>query len=334
MELVGPKYRVFGGLLISTFYACGEALLGVIAMFVHNWKNLLLISYAPSLIFFIYIWIIPESVLWLITQGHYTKAADIIHKVAKFNNKTLSQNTLKHLDDLKDGKTTITENSNSDSIQHASKETFLQALKNKIILLRLLNCSFCWTASTFVYYGLSIVSVTIGDNKYESFIYACLIEIPGYFACLVMAEKLGRVVTLSSSLILSGIACVGSIFIEDSSLLTLLLFLLGKFSITISFSILYTYTAELFPTSLRQRLFSVCTTVGRIGTILAPQAPLLADVAKSLPMIVFGSVALIAGILTLLLPETLKIDLPNTIAEASQMKSIKKVLVVKKTEKY
>lgn len=314
MELVGPKYRIFGGLLISTFYAIGEALLGVIAMYVSNWRQILLYSYSPSLVFILYLWIIPESVLWLISQKRNIEAANIIEKVAAFNNKQLSPETKAQLMDIKNETSKKVEKITSTS------DTFIKAVKNKTLLLRLINCSFCWASSTFVYYGLNIVSVTIGDNKHESYIYACLIEIPGYFLCWIMAEKLGRVLTLSTSLILSGVCCIASIFITDSSVLTLLLFLLGKLAITISFSVLYTYTAEVFPTNLRQSLFSVCNMIGRVGPILAPQAPLLASVAKSLPMIVFASVALLAGILTLVLPETLNIDLPNTIEEACDMK--------------
>jgi hypothetical protein len=53
------------------------------------------------------------------------------------------------------------------------------------------------------------------------------------------------------------------------------LFLLGKFSITISFTVVYVYTTEMFPTELRHSLLGVCAMVGRIGSMVAPQTPLL-----------------------------------------------------------
>jgi hypothetical protein len=55
----------------------------------------------------------------------------------------------------------------------------------------------------------------------------------------------------------------------------MLLFLLGKFSITISFTAVYVYTTELFPTELRHSMLGVCAMTGRIGSMVAPQTPLL-----------------------------------------------------------
>lgn len=61
----------------------------------------------------------------------------------------------------------------------------------------------------------------------------------------------------------------------DAVILNVLLYLIGKFSITISFVILYMYTAEMFPTEIRHSLFGICSMFGRIGSMVAPQTPLL-----------------------------------------------------------
>jgi hypothetical protein len=55
----------------------------------------------------------------------------------------------------------------------------------------------------------------------------------------------------------------------------LILFLAGKFAITIAFTVVYVFTAELFPTELRHSMLGACSMVGRIGSIIAPQTPLL-----------------------------------------------------------
>lgn len=61
----------------------------------------------------------------------------------------------------------------------------------------------------------------------------------------------------------------------DHEITELVLFLIGKFAITCSFQILYFFTSEIFPTNVRNSLLSFCSMVGRIGSMLAPQAPLL-----------------------------------------------------------
>jgi hypothetical protein len=55
----------------------------------------------------------------------------------------------------------------------------------------------------------------------------------------------------------------------------LIVFLAGKFAITIAFTVVYVFTAELFPTELRHTMLGTCSMVGRVGSIIAPQTPLL-----------------------------------------------------------
>jgi hypothetical protein len=61
----------------------------------------------------------------------------------------------------------------------------------------------------------------------------------------------------------------------ELGLVQLLLFLLGKFGITISFAVVFVFTAELFPTELRHSTLACCSMLGRIGSVIAPQTPLL-----------------------------------------------------------
>jgi hypothetical protein len=72
-----------------------------------------------------------------------------------------------------------------------------------------------------------------------------------------------------------------------------------------------------FPTNLRHRFFSVCSVVGRIGSILTPLTPILAqNVAASLPLFIFSGLSLSSAVLLCYLPETLNRKLPDTVEEA------------------
>lgn len=86
-----------------------------------------------------------------------------------------------------------------------------------------------------------------------------------------------------------------------------------------SFGTLYIYTVEIFPTNLRQSLLSTCSMFGRIGSMIAPQTPLLAKVWTPLPMILFGCLGISSAITSLQFPETLNNELPNTLEEAMNM---------------
>lgn len=164
----------------------------------------------------------------------------------------------------------------------------------------------------------------------------CLIELPSYFITNLMMDKLGRKKTLFIGMIGSGIFCILSEFASGDMQKTIY-FVIGKMLVTISFSCLYIYTIEVFPTNMRHRFvasscrdadnilneishhrfFSICSVVGRIGSILTPLTPILAQqVSSSLPLIIFSVLALSSAVLLCFLPETLNRKMPNTVEEA------------------
>ncbi|KAL1374901.1 hypothetical protein pipiens_000730, partial [Culex pipiens pipiens] len=190
------------------------------------------------------------------------------------------------------------------------------------LLLRVVNCSFCWLTNTLVYYGLSLNSVTLAGDKYLNFILVALIELPGYVILQMILDRIGRRITLCSSMLLCGLFCFLSEFVPAENHWTNLgMFLVSKLAITMSFCTLYIYTAEIFPTNLRQSLMAICSMFGRFGSMIAPQTPLLAKLWLPLPMVVFGTMGIASGLTILQFPETLNTQLPNTVEEAMSMNS-------------
>lgn len=77
---------------------------------------------------------------------------------------------------------------------------------------------------------------------------------------------------------------MGAYFFSAITWLKVLLFLLGKLGVVICFTGIYTYSLELFPTSVRGSLLGWGNTAARIGSMLAPLTPLLV-----IPITVFNS---------------------------------------------
>uniref|UniRef100_A0A1B6ML33 Major facilitator superfamily (MFS) profile domain-containing protein n=1 Tax=Graphocephala atropunctata TaxID=36148 RepID=A0A1B6ML33_9HEMI len=201
-----------------------------------------------------------------------------------------------------------------------SSVSYIQVLQSKIIMFRLVICCFCWMAILFTYYGLTLDSVSIGGNRYVNFILMSLVEIPASVVSLWVPDipALGRRWTTAGSFFISGAACWAFWLIdEEDEMWDNVLILTGKFCSTLTIAVIYLYTAEIFPTELRTSLLAVCSTVGRLGPLFVPQIPLLADYMN--PMILFGAVSMLGGLLILGCPETLNTKLPDTIEEAENI---------------
>ncbi|XP_059154009.1 organic cation transporter protein-like [Physella acuta] len=103
--------------------------------------------------------------------------------------------------------------------------------------------------------------------------------------------------------------------------ITLTLSLIGRLGNAATYVIIYIYAAELFPTVVRSTAMGVCSITESFGGIIAPyivDIHLVTSyhVGKALPLIIFGGSSILAGLLALLLPETSKKNLPDTIEEA------------------
>lgn len=60
------------------------------------------------------------------------------------------------------------------------------------------------------------------------------------------------------------------------------MYLVGKFGATAAFTNVYVITSEMFPTNLRQSFMATCSTFARIGSMIAPQMPLLVSIVSKL----------------------------------------------------
>ncbi|KFQ24574.1 Solute carrier family 22 member 13, partial [Mesitornis unicolor] len=97
----------------------------------------------------------------------------------------------------------------------------------------------------------------------------------------------------------------------DQPMVTTVLATIGKFTASASFSTSYVYSAELFPTVIRQTGVGLCSMVGRVAGIIAPLILLLEQYHRAIPMAIFGSTPVVGGLLCILLPETCGIDLAD-----------------------
>jgi OCT family organic cation transporter-like MFS transporter 16 len=91
--------------------------------------------------------------------------------------------------------------------------------------------------------------------------------------------------------------------------------MLAKIAMAGCFAVIYNFTAELFPTVVRNSAVGLCSMSARMGGMLTPQITLLDSLDKSIPTLVFGGVAIFAAFMGLFLPETLNKEMPQSLED-------------------
>lgn len=308
MEFVAPEKRAIISIFLSIFCGIVGMIVGAVAWILQTWRTLDRIMYGVCLLVVSYYWLLPESVRWLLTKERYTDVENTLRNISKTNGRDLPEETLQKL------------RNSSTSGKVGEVHSFEELLKSPILTRRFINCSICWTFCLFSYYGLTINSIALSNNSYLDFILTMLVEIPGNIAVYLVLNRVGRRYALSLSFLICGLSCLSFIFIpKDLYWLQLCMYLLGKFCSAMVITIIYTVTSEIFPTRLRSSLLSTCSMFGRIGSMTAPQVPILKKYWQHLPLVLFGATAVIASVLSLLFPETMGVPLPDTIEEAENI---------------
>uniref|UniRef100_A0A8C5QEJ3 Major facilitator superfamily (MFS) profile domain-containing protein n=1 Tax=Leptobrachium leishanense TaxID=445787 RepID=A0A8C5QEJ3_9ANUR len=312
-EILGKSVRIiFSTLGVCIFYAIGYMLLPLIAFFIRDWRMLLLALTIPGLFCIPLWWVIPESPRWLISQARFGEAEDIIRKAAKKNGITppdIIFNTVE-LEYLKD--------------QSPKGHTFLDLLKTRNIRIITFLSVMLWMIISVGYFGLSLNTPNLHGDPYVNCFLSAIIEVPAYVIAWLLLRNFPRRYSTSSTLFLGGVVLLFKQLVPpELGILSIALVMLGKFGITSAFSMVYVYTAELYPTVVRNMGVGASSMASRLGSILSPYFVYLGAYDPHLPFILMGSLTVLIGIFTLFLPESHGMPLPDTIEEMLRVKGFK-----------
>ncbi|XP_030053889.1 solute carrier family 22 member 13 [Microcaecilia unicolor] len=300
-EWVGAAQRAHAAIISHVFFGFGLMALAGLAYLIRNWRFLLLVGSAPVALVFCYIWIIPESARWLLTQGKNEKAKKLLQKAASVNKKNIPEEMLLQL--MEEKKSTA--------------GNMLDLFRNKHLRKITLISFYLWFANSLVYYGLSLNVGSFGLNIYLTQLVFGVVEVLARIQAMFILGRYGRKKCQTACLFLSGIAClIITVIPKDLPVVTTVLAVIGKLSSACSFSISYVYAAELFPTVVRQNGVGLSSVSARFGGITAPLINLLCIYHYAIPMAIYGSSPVIAAALCFLLPETHNKELQDRTEEA------------------
>ncbi|XP_056869265.1 solute carrier family 22 member 13-like [Takifugu flavidus] len=299
VEWTDPTKAALSTTLIVLFGSISLTLLPGIAYLLPNWRIMQLVIISPLiLVLGLYYWLLPESARWLLTQGRKEAAQKELQRAARVNGREIPETLLEMLEmetPLKRG-------------------NLLDLFKISYLRKRTLILGITWFSISLVYFALSLNVGSFGSNIYITQLIFGAIEFPSYLSGYVLNERLGRRLSQSGFVVLGGVACLLILAIpEDLPVVVTVVAVFGKYSISAAFSTAFLYTAELYPTSLRQNGMGISSMFARVGGILAPLVLLLEVYHSSIPMLICGTFPIVAGGLCLLLPETKNMELRDCI---------------------
>uniref|UniRef100_A0A674MLM9 Solute carrier family 22 member 6-like n=1 Tax=Takifugu rubripes TaxID=31033 RepID=A0A674MLM9_TAKRU len=229
VEWIPTKERTLVGTLTSFFFTFGQLILAGLAYWLRDWRKLQVVVCVPHFLFFAYSWWFAESARWLVLNRRSDKALKNLHRVARINGKPINQLTLE-------------------------VSFVLTVISYDLVKTRgMRRISIClmavWFATSFAYYGLVMDLQKFGVSIYVMQIIFGAVDIPSKLLALAALTYLGRRYSQATCLFMSALVIFANIFIPpDMQVLRTVLACLGKGFTSSSFTVVYLYTGELYPT--------------------------------------------------------------------------------------
>ncbi|XP_046670851.1 organic cation transporter protein-like isoform X2 [Homalodisca vitripennis] len=308
MELVGGKWLTISG--VSYLFPLPFSYIAIagIAYYLRDWRHLQLAITLSALPFLLLWWVLPESPRWLLATGQTERTVRVLEDAARFNKIKLPSNIDKILKQA----------APSDS-ETGSKSGIIDLFRTPAIRRISLILYVVWFSTYLVYYGLVLNLSKLGGNVYLNSVISGAVEFPAILLSIFILLKLGRRLPLSLSLIGAGISCLLTTPVPgDLQWLTILFAMVGKFCVSSSNVVMPVFTAELFPTVMRNLGVGSSNVPAGVALMLVPYLWNLKDMYGPMPMSVLGVCGILGGLAVLLLPETHDAGLTDTVQQVRE----------------
>ncbi|XP_058779938.1 organic cation/carnitine transporter 4-like [Vicia villosa] len=323
-EPIGPSKRGTAGMSTFYFFSGGIAILSGIAYAFQTWRTLYIVSSIPSLLYIILVLpFITESPRWYLVRGRINEATNLMSTIASYNGKHLPDEVVLALDEevseSKKSSNDLEYSSDHNLISYkemknkdAQVGSIVDVIRNRTTRIRLILAIALNFLASVVYYGLSLNVANLETNLYINVILNSVAEMPAFTITAVLLDRFGRKPLTIGTMWFSGFFCLlGSLMsnIGVWKIIKMVCGVLGIFGMAGTYNLLFIYTAELFPTVVRNAALGTATQAAQMGAILAP---LVVVLGSWLPFGVFAACGILGGMFAFYLPETLNMPLYDT----------------------
>ncbi|XP_011555935.3 organic cation transporter protein isoform X2 [Plutella xylostella] len=296
VEIVGGKWVTIAG--VCNFFPLPLAyiIVSLVSLLLPDWRNLTLALSIPGCSLLILWFVIPESPRWLLSMGRIKETKVILQRAANFNGRALPSDIDKQLE-LKKAEI-LGQNENPGIVM-----LFKPPLRKRTFCLAV-----AWFAMTIGYYGLVL---NIGNfdiwNVHSTSIILAVVEVPAIALSIPVLLKAGRRIPIFITMVVCGLACLATevfaiAYKEKWVMIGCLM--VGKFAIAMTNMMLPIFTAELYPTVVRNLGVGGSQVSAGMALIIIPYLWNLTAFSAHLPMVTMAVLIALGGGVVLLLPDT------------------------------
>ncbi|PKA63695.1 Organic cation/carnitine transporter 4 [Apostasia shenzhenica] len=303
-EPVGPSFRAAAAMSTFHFFSLGAISLSLADTFIFSWRGLYAAISLLSLLFLLSAFsFISESPRWHLVRRKNSSAMAVMRAIAKANGSSIPDRASLSLADGSGGPTS----------------SIVDVLRSPVTRHRLTLAFLINLLISVAYYGLTLNAGNLGGDLHAGVILNAAAEMPAYALTAVALRCHGRRLMGVGTMWLCGAFCAaGGLFAcGDVSWASSLpaarmgCSVAAIFAVAATYNLLYIYTAELFPTAVRNAALGCVSLAGQLGAVAAPA---VVAAGGRWPFAVFVGCTAVAGGLGWYLPETHRRPFYETLA--------------------
>ncbi|XP_041364013.1 solute carrier family 22 member 4-like isoform X2 [Gigantopelta aegis] len=133
IEVFPSSYRMAPSVMCQAFWSAGVMSFALFGYLFHDWRRLQMIITLPSIVTVVYAWLLPESILWLISEGRLGEAERVLRTAAKTNSKVLPSNIRTILENVSKGDKDETNHTAISSTSNKTNPAAISGISNPAV---------------------------------------------------------------------------------------------------------------------------------------------------------------------------------------------------------
>ncbi|VDO36427.1 unnamed protein product [Onchocerca flexuosa] len=248
-------------------WVLGIMLVGVLRIWILNWRWLYFTISIPSILSVFYYWLLPESPYWSISHNKQHAIERYIENACRYNNVNIDVSKCE------------LELQQPDE-QHGSR-SIMDILRNRVALFHLIVQCYVQislhfrAAMNISYWGMALLSTTLSEDGYTGYFLSGFIELPGGLLAVVFLLKFGRRSISIWSFFMQSLLYFMAVLFPGIGTVQMVLAVIAKFFNSFVWVAQPLMLAEMSPTTIRNTFYGIVQFFAEIGSIAAPYLPLL-----------------------------------------------------------